>query len=209
MHGLRLGFLAAALTVGASAADGQRAVAAGDVPPGQRPPRGMCRVWIDGVPPGRQPRPTTCANAVATAPANSRVIYGDNTPFPGRARGRFARECTFERTSARGSVIFGRRGGDLECRSTGQRQLGAWYEIGRDRNGNRIYQRRVRLADGTIVLQRARRTSNGSLIVFDRRYPNAGVDRDSDDDDRRWANASQQRAKAQNRGRGRGRGRGN
>jgi hypothetical protein len=27
----------------------------GSVPPGQMPSPGMCRVWIDGVPPGRQP----------------------------------------------------------------------------------------------------------------------------------------------------------
>src|SRR3954471_7301044 len=51
----------------------------GGVPPGQRPPAGLCRVWIDGVPPGRQPAPTDCATAVATRPANARVIYGDRT----------------------------------------------------------------------------------------------------------------------------------
>ena len=30
----------------------------GGIPPGQRPPAGMCRVWIDGVPPG----PPTSSN---------------------------------------------------------------------------------------------------------------------------------------------------
>jgi hypothetical protein len=212
MNSIRIGLVAAALMVGASAADGQRAVAAGDVPPGQRPPRGMCRVWIDGVSPGRQPRPTSCANAVATAPANSRVIYGDNTPFPGRGRGRVARDCTYQRTSTIAGVIFGRRDADVECRATGRREFGAWYEIARDRNGNRIYQRRVRLADGTIVLQRARRGRNGSFAVFDSRYPGSAIDRDTDDDDRRWANASRQRPRpGQQRGRdnSRGRGRGN
>src|SRR5438270_12616894 len=53
------------------------------IPPGQLPPAGMCRVWIDGVPPGRQPPVTTCAVAVANRVANSRVIYGDRTSFPG------------------------------------------------------------------------------------------------------------------------------
>lgn len=31
------------------------------IPPGQRPPAGMCRIWIDGVPPGQQPAPTDCS----------------------------------------------------------------------------------------------------------------------------------------------------
>src|SRR5690348_454759 len=50
-----------------------------NIPPGQRPPAGMCRIWIDGVPPGQQPAPTDCQTAVATKPANARVIWGDQT----------------------------------------------------------------------------------------------------------------------------------
>jgi hypothetical protein len=59
------------------------------VPPGQRPPAGMCRVWIDGVPPGHQPAVTDCATAQVQAAqtANARVIYGDQESFPGRGRG--------------------------------------------------------------------------------------------------------------------------
>lgn len=214
MHGMKLSFVAAALMVGASAADGQRAVAAGDVPPGQRPPRGMCRVWIDGVPPGRQPRPTTCANAVATAPANSRIIYGDNTPFPGRARGRFARECTFDRTTTVADVILGRRrttarqvifarpAGDWDCIPSGQRQLGAWYEVGRDRNGNRVYQRRVLLADGTIAVQRARRNRDGALVLSAMRYPRAGIN-DRNTDEEWWTRAERRRVRQGSRAQGR------
>lgn len=53
------------------------------VPPGQRPPDGMCRVWVTGVAPGQQSAPTDCATAEARArvTANSRVIYGG---FPGK-----------------------------------------------------------------------------------------------------------------------------
>lgn len=51
----------------------------GGVPPGQRPPAGMCRIWIDGVPPGHQPAPTDCATAAARVPPNGRIIYGDGT----------------------------------------------------------------------------------------------------------------------------------
>jgi hypothetical protein len=61
------------------------------IPPGQLPPAGMCRIWIDGVPPGRQPAPTDCPTAIATKPANARVIYGDQTPFPGNGKGKVAR----------------------------------------------------------------------------------------------------------------------
>ena len=47
--------------------------------PGQRPAAGLCRIWIDGVPPGQQPAATDCATAAARVPANGRVIYGDRT----------------------------------------------------------------------------------------------------------------------------------
>jgi hypothetical protein len=47
------------------------------VPPGHRPPPGMCRIWIDGLPPAQQPEPTDCATAVRERPAGSRVIFGD------------------------------------------------------------------------------------------------------------------------------------
>jgi hypothetical protein len=51
-------------------------------PPGFRPPPGMCRVWIQGVPPGHQPGVTDCFTARASAPRNSRVIYGDRYDNP-------------------------------------------------------------------------------------------------------------------------------
>ena len=59
------------------------------VPPGHRPPPGMCRIWIDGVPPGQQPAPTDCATAERNRTANSRVIYGDQESFPGKGKGKF------------------------------------------------------------------------------------------------------------------------
>jgi hypothetical protein len=50
------------------------------VPPGQMPPAGMCRVWYDNLPPGRQPRATSCdqAERLASRDRNARVIYGDD-----------------------------------------------------------------------------------------------------------------------------------
>src|SRR5919204_1319926 len=68
------------------------------IPPGQLPPRGMCRVWIDGVPPGQQPGVTDCATAERTRVANSRVIYGDVQSFPGKGKGKFKRTSDVSRT---------------------------------------------------------------------------------------------------------------
>ena len=61
------------------------------IPPGQLPPRGMCRVWIDGVPPGQQPAVTDCVTAQrqALGRANAHVIYGDEQSFPGKGKGKF------------------------------------------------------------------------------------------------------------------------
>jgi hypothetical protein len=50
------------------------------IPPGQMPPAGMCRVWYDNLPPGRQARATDCdqAERLASRDRNARVIYGDD-----------------------------------------------------------------------------------------------------------------------------------
>ena len=77
------------------------------IPPGQLPPKGMCRVWIDGVPPGQQPPVTDCATAERNRVANSHVIYGDRTSFPGQGKGRNRdgqTNCTF-----RDAVVVGDR----------------------------------------------------------------------------------------------------
>lgn len=56
----------------------------GKIPPGQLPPAGLCRVWLDGVPPGRQPAVTDCATAVRTRPRGARVIFGDDYARKGK-----------------------------------------------------------------------------------------------------------------------------
>ena len=48
------------------------------VPKAYRPPAGMCRIWLDKVPPKQQPAPTDCRTAVHDKPANGRVIFGDD-----------------------------------------------------------------------------------------------------------------------------------
>ncbi len=48
------------------------------VPPAYRPPSGMCRIWIEGVPANQQPAPTDCVTAVRNRPVNGHVIFGDS-----------------------------------------------------------------------------------------------------------------------------------
>ncbi len=189
----------------ATEASAQVMVRASSVPPGQRPPAGMCRVWIEGVPPGRQPAVTDCITARATAPLNSRIIYGSDAPFPGRAVGRFGdRDCTFERRATNlGDIIFGRRTsrGDLDrdCRVSASRtrDLGVWYPVGRDRRGNVIYERRVRDRSGRTIVQRARSRDGRSLIrIAANGRVNGNRDRDDDDFDRRMSKAERDRRKA-------------
>lgn len=49
------------------------------IPPGHLPPSGMCRVWYNNLPAGRQPAPTSCgqAESIAARDRSARVIYGD------------------------------------------------------------------------------------------------------------------------------------
>lgn len=49
-----------------------------DIPASERPPAGMCRIWLNDVPAAQQPAPTDCATAVRNRPAKGRVIFGDD-----------------------------------------------------------------------------------------------------------------------------------
>ena len=63
------------------------------VPKGHLPPRGMCRVWVDGVPPGQQPAVTDCATAERQRyryGSGARVLYGNDASFPGKGKHRAA-----------------------------------------------------------------------------------------------------------------------
>jgi hypothetical protein len=48
------------------------------VPAEARPPKGMCRVWLDGVPAAQQPAATDCPTAIKNRPQNGTVIFGDD-----------------------------------------------------------------------------------------------------------------------------------
>jgi hypothetical protein len=55
-----------------------------DIPASERPPAGMCRIWLDNVPAAQQPAPTDCPSAVRNRPAKGRVIFGDDYVAPKR-----------------------------------------------------------------------------------------------------------------------------
>jgi hypothetical protein len=60
-------------------APSQRSTQKVEVPERYRPPAGMCRIWLDSVPPNRQPAPTDCASAIRNLPPNARVIFSDSS----------------------------------------------------------------------------------------------------------------------------------
>jgi hypothetical protein len=47
------------------------------IPRAYLPPKGLCRIWIDSVPPRQQPAPTDCATAIRNKPQNGRVIFSE------------------------------------------------------------------------------------------------------------------------------------
>jgi hypothetical protein len=49
-----------------------------EVPKAYRPPAGMCRIWLNKVPPRQQPAPTDCPTAIRNRPSNGRVLFGDD-----------------------------------------------------------------------------------------------------------------------------------
>lgn len=74
-----------AAALGALSGTATRALAQGSagqkasdaIPREFRPPAGMCRIWVEGVPAPQQPAPTDCPSAVKNKPANARVLYGE------------------------------------------------------------------------------------------------------------------------------------
>jgi len=48
------------------------------IPADARPPKGMCRIWLDNVPAAQQPAATDCPTAIKNLPRNGHVIFGDD-----------------------------------------------------------------------------------------------------------------------------------
>jgi hypothetical protein len=56
------------------------------VPADARPPKGMCRIWLDNVPAAQQPAATDCQTAIRNRPANGQVIFGDDYADSAKAK---------------------------------------------------------------------------------------------------------------------------
>lgn len=69
--------LAATTSVAAAQQTPQPKTAKPAIPADQRPPKGMCRIWLKDVPSAQQPAATECAVAVKNCPPNGQVIFGD------------------------------------------------------------------------------------------------------------------------------------
>ena len=77
MSTLRHVLAGGAMMLAASAtADAQLRRTTTGIPDASTLPRGMCQVWIDGIPADRQPAATDCASARRNQPRNSRIVYG-------------------------------------------------------------------------------------------------------------------------------------
>ena len=97
------------------------------------------------------------AGFVSTAPLSAQVVSRTNTQR--RA------DCPYvQTTNSIGDIIFGRSGTAL-CDDNNRRVDNAWYQIGTDRNGNAIYERRRRDANGKLIVERARRDSAGNFVI--------------------------------------------
>jgi hypothetical protein len=107
MNRFKLAVMLAGVTALASPlnAQAQRQGPSGSVPASHMPPPGMCRIWIDNVPPGQQPAPTDCATAVRNRPANAKVIFGDDAQQSQKVRNRGQWQ---KRASLFGSDLGGR-----------------------------------------------------------------------------------------------------
>src|SRR5437868_13621245 len=103
--------------------------------------------------------------AQTTLPPRSGVLV---VPTQGRT------DCSYARTTTSvGDIIFGRANTATNCRDVYSREDGAWYQAGRGRDNNSVYVRRVRDANGNLVIQRGRRNPNGTFTIFNTRTATA------------------------------------
>ena len=75
---IALSLLALAALAPAALVAQQRGARMAAVPEAYKPPAGMCRIWVDAVPPDKQPAPTDCSAALRNKPANGRVLFGES-----------------------------------------------------------------------------------------------------------------------------------
>jgi hypothetical protein len=84
---LLCGMIAGATPVLAQSAPKDSVRKGAQIPADARPPKGMCRIWIDGVPAAQQPAATDCPKAVKNVPPNGRVLFGDDFADSSKTKG--------------------------------------------------------------------------------------------------------------------------
>ena len=77
---LTIGLILAAAAPATAQQGGQKdsAKKTAAIPADARPPKGMCRIWIDGVPAAQQPAATDCPTAVKNRPENAQILFGND-----------------------------------------------------------------------------------------------------------------------------------
>ena len=117
------------------------------------------------------------AGVTTAASLNAQAVPRPGTVITGTSSRRT--DCSYNRTTnSVGDIIFGRTNLNTNCRDVNSRDDGSWYQVGRGRNNNSIYERRVRDTNGNLVVQRARRNPDGSFTILSSRVANR--------DDREW-----------------------
>jgi hypothetical protein len=187
---------AAAVTFAAPLA-AQTAKAQG-IPPGHMPPAGMCRIWIRGVPAGRQPAPTDCVSAERNRPANATVIYSGTSDGDVWRRGL----VVSRERDALGRLIFRDASGRIVTRE----RTNDGYLIWRDANGTVLRREAIgtrRLDDDKLSkaekerLKAVRKAEKERLKAIRKANGDNRVDDDDDDDD-----DNRGKAKGKNKGKG-------
>jgi len=133
------------------------------------------------------------AIAFAVSGLASAASLGAQTTLPSRSGvivpTTSSSDCRYTRTTnSIGDIIFGRTNLATDCRDVYTRNDGAWYQVGRGRDNNSIYERRVRDANGNLVIQRARRNPNGTFTILSTRVANSN--------DKEWRKAQKAQEKA-------------
>jgi len=133
------------------------------------------------------------AIALAVSGVASAASLGAQTTLPTRSGVlipvQSRNDCTYSRTTSTvGDIIFGRTNLATNCRDVYSREDGAWYQVGRGRDNNSIYERRVRDGNGNLVIQRARRNPNGTFTILSSRIATSN--------DKEWRKAQKAQQKA-------------
>jgi hypothetical protein len=119
----------------------------------------------------------TAAPISAQHPTRSGVVVGTTQRT----------NCGYTRSgNSVGDIVFG-RASTVNCRDVYSREDGAWYQVGRGPNNNSTYERRVRDANGNLVIQHARRNPNGTFTILNTRVARGN--------DKQWKKAQKEERK--------------